>query len=122
VPTTLFAATGAGIFKSMTAGEVWSSASTGLTTIAVLTVAIDPGSTGKLYACTGSGLFRSGDNGASWGSVDTGSGGTLFNAIAIDRGGAILLGGESAVSLSADGGKSWKTVLLPAPPPAEEEP
>jgi len=70
-PTTLYAGTGGGVFKSPNGGSSWSA--TGLTTLNVNALALDPTTPTTLYAGTsGGGVFKSTDGGSSWSAVNTG--------------------------------------------------
>ena len=65
-PSTLYAGTDDGVFKSTNAGATW--VATGLTTTFVFAVAIDPSTPSNLYAgAGGGGVLTSTDAGATWG-------------------------------------------------------
>lgn len=70
-PTTLYAGTPSGVYKSTDGGASWSAASSGLTDLAlpnpdVGVLAIDPATPATLYAGTGVGVFKSTDGAGSW--------------------------------------------------------
>ena len=70
-PTTLYAGTGAGVFKSTNGGETWSLTDAGPPN--VLALAIDPITPSTLYAGTSrAGVFKSTDAGATWAVVRQG--------------------------------------------------
>ena len=71
-PITIYAGTGAGVFKSTDGGMNW--VSSGLTSFGVAALAIDPTNPSTLYAGTGSGggVFKSTDGGESWIPVNDG--------------------------------------------------
>ena len=54
-PTTLYAGTGGGVFKSTDGGANWSAVNSGLTSTCVFALAIDPATPTTLYAGTGGG-------------------------------------------------------------------
>ena len=57
-PTTLYAGTYNGVYRSRDGGESWSAITTGLTSLDVRTLAIDPRTPTTLYAGTwGGGVF-----------------------------------------------------------------
>ena len=57
-PTTLYAGTDGGVFKTMDGGGHWSAADTGLPSTVVYALAIDPATPATLYAGTrGGGVF-----------------------------------------------------------------
>ena len=58
-PTTLYAGTWGGVFKSTNGGTNWSAVNTGLTNTYVRALAIDPATPATLYAGTeGGGVFK----------------------------------------------------------------
>ncbi len=68
-PSTLYAGTDSGIFKSTNSGASWywsGAASNGLTNSWVYALAIDPQHPTALYAGTSGGVFKSADGGVSW--------------------------------------------------------
>jgi photosystem II stability/assembly factor-like uncharacterized protein len=80
-PTTIYAATGGGVFKSSDGGESWSK----ITELGDSALAIDPQMPAVLYAGTGnSGVFKSTDGGESWSAFNTGLTNLDVNALAID--------------------------------------
>ena len=84
-PTTLYAGTYGGVFKSTDGGGNWSTVNTGLTATGVYALAIDPQTPATLYAGTdGGGVFKSTDGGANWSAVNTGLTNTYVYALAID--------------------------------------
>jgi len=78
-PTTLYAGTSAGVYKSTNGGTSWSAANAGLmcgdALCSVGHLALDPQTPTTLYAGTGAGVFKSTDSGASW------SRGQLFDSV-----------------------------------------
>ena len=72
-PTTLYAGTGGGVFKSTNGGGNWSAVNTGLTNTNVYALAIDPATPTTLYAGThDGGVFKSTNGGGNWSAVNTG--------------------------------------------------
>ena len=55
--STVYAATGAGVFRSTDGGANWSAVNSGLTTLAVAALAVDPQNTNTVYAGTAGGVF-----------------------------------------------------------------
>jgi len=73
-PTTLYAGTDAGVFRSLNGGHSWSPVNTGLPDDAnVLALAIDPTTPTTLYAGTYGGMFRSLNGGSSWQATGLGA-------------------------------------------------
>ncbi|MFI5365340.1 MAG: WD40/YVTN/BNR-like repeat-containing protein [Candidatus Binatia bacterium] len=85
-PSTLYAGTVGGVFRSTNSGGSWGAVNTGLSDLFVSALAIDPTTPSTLYAGTvGSGVFQSTNSGASWTAVNTGLPGDIYiNALAID--------------------------------------
>jgi photosystem II stability/assembly factor-like uncharacterized protein len=72
-PSTLYAATYAGVFESTDGGASWHLALNGLPNTMVMALAINPQNPSTLYAGTKrSGVFESTDGGASWTTVNNG--------------------------------------------------
>ena len=72
-PTTLYAGTYIGVFKSTDAGGTWVAASRGLTAESIRALAINPATPTTLYAGTHyEGVFKSTDAGGTWVAANTG--------------------------------------------------
>ena len=69
-PTTLYAGTWNGVFKSINGGTTWSA--NGLTGNGVFALAIDPSTPTTLYAGTNGGVFKSINGGTTWSATGTG--------------------------------------------------
>ena len=70
-PTTLYAGTYDGVFKSTNGGSTWTAVNSGLTNIWVNALAMDPTTLSTLYAGTDSGgVLKSTDSGATWEPVN----------------------------------------------------
>ncbi len=86
-PTTLYASTrwGAGVFKTTDGGEHWSAS--GLTSLDIRALAIDPLAPGIVYAGTnGAGVFKSSDSGETWSPLNQGLTNLGVSALALDPG------------------------------------
>jgi photosystem II stability/assembly factor-like uncharacterized protein len=121
-PTTLYAATNVGLFKSIDNGDSWQV--TGLDSRPVFSVAVDPVNPNAVYAGTaGDGVLRSGDGGLTWTAAGDGpiQGKVLYD-LAVDpsnsqtiyaAGRAAHLDGTTSgdwgggVFKSLDGGTTW---------------
>ncbi len=128
-PSTIYAGTGEGVFKSGDAGATWQAASAGLPSATVQTIAIDPSSPSTLYAGTRTpdgvdsvGIFKSTDGAASWIAINEGLIDPLTGispldiwSLAIDpkNPGTILAGTKfSEIFKSANGGLTWQYKTL----------
>ena len=126
IPSTLYAATSGGVFRSTDSGASWSPVITGLTNTDVKALAIDPMTPSTLYAGTwgGGGVFQSTNSGASWSPVNTGlTANTNVNALAIDpmTPSTLYAGTQGDGTFkSTNSGASWSPVNTgldaPAPP------
>jgi BNR/Asp-box repeat. len=65
-PSTLYAGTDGGAFKSTDGGATWSAVNTGLSDPDVYALAINPTAPNTLYAGANGGVFKSTDGGANW--------------------------------------------------------
>src|SRR5438477_10530431 len=86
-PSTLYAGTGGGVFKTTDGGASWTAINTGLTSafLTVYALAVDPSKPGTLYAGTnGLGIFKTTDGGASWTAANTGLIAPWVSALALD--------------------------------------
>lgn len=76
--TTLDGLTSSGIYRTTDGGATWSNSSTGLSSIDIRAIHVDPASPSTLYASGGGtagnpgGIFKSTDSGASWRSISIG--------------------------------------------------
>src|ERR1700693_5134319 len=124
-PSTLYAGTAEGVFKSDDGGASWRAAFAGMPSARVQTIAIDPTATSTLYVGTltpngvdSVGIFKSTDGAASWiaineGLIDPLNGISPLDiwSLAIDpkNPGTILAGTKfSEVFKSANGGLTWQ--------------
>lgn len=105
----IFAATGAGVFRSSDGSLSWSGS--GLPGVRVSSVQIDPMAPSTLYAGSyDGGVFKSTDTGASWIAVNTGLSGVSVRCLLVDpvRPRTVYAGtSDSGVFRSMDGGSSW---------------
>ena len=123
-PSTLYAGTSQGVFRSDDRGGTWRISGVGIPATRVQTIAIDPTATSTLYAGTltpsgvsSVGIFKSTDSGATWAPINEGLSDPFVGfspldvaALAIDPShpGTILAGTiYSEVFRSTDGGLSW---------------
>ena len=109
-PTTLYAGTYSGAFKSTNGGTSWSAVNTGLVNNNVLSLAIDPTTPATLYAATGGGgVFKTTDGGASWSAANTGLASAYVLSLAMDPATPMTLyaGTGSGVFKSTNGGANW---------------
>jgi hypothetical protein len=90
-PSTLYAGTGGGVFKSTDGGAHWSAVNTGLTYPYPSALALDPTTPSTLYAGAynyagtyNGGVFKSTDGGAHWDAVNTGLTNRDVFALALD--------------------------------------
>jgi photosystem II stability/assembly factor-like uncharacterized protein len=124
-PSTLYAGTSQGVFRSDDAGSSWRISGVGIPAARVQTIAIDPTTTSTLYAGTltpsgvqSVGIFKSTDGGATWAAINEGLSDPFIGvtpldvaALAIDPShpGTIVAGTiDSEIFRSTDGGLSWQ--------------
>lgn len=101
-----------GVFRSTDGGAHWAAVKSGLPSVSVTALAIDPEITDTVYASTVSGgVFRSTDGGAHWAAVNSGLSSLSVTALAIDPAEhATVYAGTSdrGVFQSRDAGISWR--------------
>ncbi len=115
-PARLYAATAgspqgdscSSLWRSTDAGHSWQPWASSLGCVVVSCLAVAPTAPRVLYAGAVGGLFRSADDGVSWRSLTT----TPVSEIALDPSDSdhLLIAGPG-VSLSRDGGRSWRVTL-----------
>ena len=86
VTTTLYAATGGGVYTSTNAGQSWFSATTGMDPNEWITeIAINPVTPTTIYAASGYGkVYKSTDGGASWNNSSSGLPGQNIWSVAVN--------------------------------------
>jgi photosystem II stability/assembly factor-like uncharacterized protein len=109
-------ARGAGILKSMDAGQTWTSMNAGLGNLYVGTLFMQPGASGVLLAGTGNNQYSSGngiyltrDGGQSWRCVLAGDN---IEAVeySLSQPSIAYAGSADRICRSDDGGATWRTV------------
>ncbi|MBI2821183.1 MAG: IPTL-CTERM sorting domain-containing protein [Acidobacteria bacterium] len=116
-PTTLYAASLRGIFKSLDGGLNWAAANSGLPAGTIAnSVALSPGNPSTIYAATSAGFAKSVDGGGNWTILSFLPGGTslslLLNpfrplAVSPSTPQVIYAGSSAGILKSANGGASW---------------
>ncbi|RIE17322.1 WD40/YVTN/BNR-like repeat-containing protein, partial [Candidatus Cryosericum septentrionale] len=69
-PTTLYASTIGGVYRSTDSGATWTAVNTAPAPLDVSSLVINPLTPTTLYAVTGSGVFRSVNSGTTWTAVN----------------------------------------------------
>ncbi|HEX7333951.1 MAG TPA: SBBP repeat-containing protein [Pyrinomonadaceae bacterium] len=127
VPSTIYAGSGNGVFKSTNGGRTWTPMNNGLTSRNVSALVIHPGAVNILYVAVstfggGSGVYKSTDGGATWNLRNNGIIHTSFNTLAIDPVtpntlylGAGCCAAGSRIYKTTDGADNW-TPIASAPP------
>ena len=123
-PTTVYAGTQLGVFKTTDGGRRWRSMGAGLGRKRVLALAIDPQKPATIYVvadfgvhASKSGVFKTTNGGGSWRAVNTGLGlNSSARTLAIDpqTPAIVYTGTGGGVFKSSDGGRSW-SVLSASP-------
>ncbi|HEV8512952.1 MAG TPA: T9SS type A sorting domain-containing protein [Cyclobacteriaceae bacterium] len=106
---TLFAATGAGLYKSTNGGASWAASNTGLTSTNVLSFAVNGTS---IFVGTTNGVFLSTNNGASWTAVNNGLTNTYGYVWSLAVSGNNIFAGTegNGAFLSTNNGANWTAV------------
>jgi len=114
-PDIIYLTSWCGIFKSIDGGKNWYKINTGLKSLYVESIIIDPKNPKILYAATrGGGIFKSTDEGKTWYEINNGIKNLYINTLTIDPiDSNILYAGtfrSGYVFKSINGGNSWVTV------------
>ncbi len=111
-PSTLYAATARGLYRSIDSGANWEASNRGLEGHSVLALAVDPASH-MLYATTDTGgVYRSPDGGGVWAAANVGLTSRYIGVVAV-QGGAVYAGTEAGrIFRSTDSAATW-TELTP---------
>jgi len=103
-----------GVYKTTDGGNSWTAANTGLVSMQIRALAIDPINPSTVFAATDTGLFRTKDGGARWDSTTLRR--PLVRSLAFDPQDTNVvyagLYGVATVSKSTDGGETWNNVRL----------
>jgi photosystem II stability/assembly factor-like uncharacterized protein len=114
MPSTLYAGTSLGVFKTVDAGGVWNAIITGLTSTRIRALAIDPSHSATLYAGTSDGgVFKSTNGGQSWIAINAGLTTGRVSVLAVDpTDPATVYAGTpgSGVFKSTNAGGSWTPI------------
>ena len=132
-PSTVYAGTVSGVFKTTNGGRTWTAMNNGLTLFNVLAMVIDPSTPATLYVAIGSGfqsgtgVYKSTDGGVTWIRRSTGILHTELISLAIVPSAPNTLylgvspccsGGGSRIYKTTDGADNWALIpnALPVSP------
>jgi photosystem II stability/assembly factor-like uncharacterized protein len=109
---TLYAASSAGVFKSLDRGESWMTVSSKPPARGIRNIVFDPADPTVIYAeAGGSGLFKTTNGGQLWNPINSGLPDLGVRALSIDphTSSTLYVGtGRRGVFKSTDGGQSWQ--------------
>src|SRR5262245_11274334 len=113
-PSTIFAVTARGIYRSLDSGAHWELRHSGLEEQSVLSVALDPTSPGRIYATTDTGgVYTSTDDGNRWAAANRGLISRYVGAVAV-QGSAVYVGTEAGrIFRSTDAAATWAGLTSP---------
>ena len=111
-PSTLYAGTSAGVFKSTDGGGQWRSVNAGLPGSVVNVLAIDPLVPETLYVGTSAGLYKSTDGAESWNGLNTGPNYPDIRSLVLDplAPATVYAGMSAGVHKSTDAGRTWNSL------------
>ncbi len=109
MPSTVYAGTLGGVFKSINRGSNWSAVNSGLMNLQVSTVVIDPLNSAVIYAGTAGGIFKSTNGGMFWQVMNNGLAVTNTISLSIDpvTTTTIYAGTKNGLFKSTNGGANW---------------
>jgi len=113
-PSTVFASTARGIYRSADSGAHWESRNRGLEDHSVLALAVDPAAHGTLYATTDTGgVYKSPDGGNRWTEANQGLASRYVGVVAV-QGRAVYAGTEAGrIFRSVDAATTWAELTPP---------
>ncbi|HEU4872435.1 MAG TPA: SBBP repeat-containing protein [Pyrinomonadaceae bacterium] len=127
-PSTLYAGTGNGVFKTTNGGRTWSAINNGLLNRNVVALVMDPSTPSTLYAATAgsvignTGVYKTTDSGNSWNLRSNGITSPDLVSLAIDPvtpntlyAGFSVGGPGSHLYKTTDGADNWNLVGTPPP-------
>lgn len=108
-PTTVYAGTGQGMFKSLDAGASWFLSSSNLNTSSTRALVVNPITPATLYSGGEVGVYRSTNAAMNWQAVNSGLGNQTVNALAVDpiTPSTVYAGTAGGVYRSITSGSSW---------------
>ena len=116
-PSTLYAATCAGIFKTADGGASWRPVNSGLGGIACDVgpgiLAVDPQNSGTVYAVSGSQILKTTDGGARWRAISTLKTENPLRVLLIAPSdpNTLYASGDAGIFKSTDGGVTWAGIM-----------
>ncbi|HKC88749.1 MAG TPA: SBBP repeat-containing protein, partial [Blastocatellia bacterium] len=112
-PTTIYAGTDRGVFKSVNGGGSWSQAGAPFS-LPVFQLVVDPTAPANVYALTQTFIYKSVDGGATWSPIQILQGVQTI-AISPSAPAATIYAATSTTFLkSVDGGMNWTPISLPS--------
>lgn len=111
-PSTIYAGSNQGIYKTSDSGESWGMVNTGLLNQEVRQLDINPNNPSILYAATAGGVHKTSDNGGNWAVINNGINNLKINCMAVDPVTTAILyaGTASGLYKSPDFGVSWALI------------
>lgn len=112
-PSTVYAATCAGVFKTVDGGANWSAVNSGLPGIDCQIgpgiLAVDPQNTGTVYVSSGNQIFKTTHGGASWNAISTPKVTAALQVLLIapSNPNTLYTSDGSEIFKSTDGGATW---------------
>lgn len=118
-PSTVYAGTRGGVFKTVDGGETWRGVNDGLKNLSIRGIEVHPVNSNLVFAAASSGLFRSQDGGSSWSEVAHDASShfrrTFLDIHFSDQGSTIFALGNYDILRSDDDGVTWSLVYHQEP-------
>jgi photosystem II stability/assembly factor-like uncharacterized protein len=109
--TSVFAsAQGRGVWKSTDGGATWSASSSGLPSMNVGQLTVDPANASRLFVTTDKGIHVTVDGGGTWTKATTDLDAYQIGLLAIASGGVMYAASSSSFHKSLDSGATWTTI------------
>jgi hypothetical protein len=104
-------ASGGGVFKLLSGSSTWTSASSGITSSTIDSLAVDPASPSTVYTAGSSHVFQTTNGGSSWTTLSP-AGVTSPAVLAVAKtspNSTVYLGSSAGILYSTNGGSIWNT-------------
>ncbi|HLY17757.1 MAG TPA: hypothetical protein VKR61_11070 [Bryobacteraceae bacterium] len=105
-------AAGGGIYKLLSGESAWTSASSGITSTTIDSIAVDPNNASAVYAAGGGNIYQTFNGGGNWTQLPQGIGSPAVLAVAKTSPSTIYVGTPTSVMYSTNAGSTWNNPVI----------